>query len=34
VAPKIISEKRGVLLTGLIGVLLMSWELLKKMQLW
>ncbi len=30
-APKIINEKRGVLLTGLIGVLLMSWELLKKM---
>ena len=31
VAPKLISEKRGVLLTGLIGVLMMSWELLKKM---
>lgn len=31
VAPKIINEKRGVLLTGLIGVLMMSWELLKKM---
>jgi NCS1 family nucleobase:cation symporter-1 len=31
VAPKVISEKRGVLLTGLIGVLMMSWELLKKM---
>jgi len=31
VAPKFISEKRGVLLTGLIGVLMMSWELLKKM---
>jgi NCS1 family nucleobase:cation symporter-1 len=31
VAPKYISEKRGVLLTGLIGVLMMSWELLKKM---
>ena len=31
VAPKLISEKRGVLLTGLIGLLMMSWELLKKM---
>jgi NCS1 family nucleobase:cation symporter-1 len=31
IAPKIINEKRGVLLTGLIGVLMMSWELLKKM---
>jgi NCS1 family nucleobase:cation symporter-1 len=31
VAPKFISEKRGVLLTGLIGLLMMSWELLKKM---
>lgn len=31
VAPKLISEKRGVLLTGLIGVLMMSWELMKKM---
>jgi len=31
VAPKFINEKRGVLLTGLIGVLMMSWELLKKM---
>lgn len=31
VAPKLINEKRGVLLTGLIGVLMMSWELLKKM---
>jgi NCS1 family nucleobase:cation symporter-1 len=30
-APKLISEKRGVLLTGIIGVLMMSWELLKKM---
>ena len=30
-APKLISEKRGVLLTGLIGVLMMSWELMKKM---
>ncbi len=31
VAPKYVSEARGVLLTGLIGILLMSWELLKKM---
>jgi NCS1 family nucleobase:cation symporter-1 len=30
-APKLISEKRGVMLTGIIGVLMMSWELLKKM---
>jgi len=30
-APKFISEKRGVLLTGLIGLFMMSWELLKKM---
>jgi len=31
VAPKIINEDRGVIITGLIGVALMSWELLKKM---
>jgi len=31
IAPKFISEKRGVLLTGAIGLLMMSWELLKKM---
>ena len=31
VAPKIIDEDRGVLITGLIGIALMSWELLKKM---
>lgn len=31
IAPKHISEKRGVLLTGLIGLLMMSWELIKKM---
>jgi NCS1 family nucleobase:cation symporter-1 len=31
VAPKYISEKRGVLVTGFIGILLMSWELLKKL---
>lgn len=30
VAPKIINESRGVLITGIIGILLMSWELLKK----
>ena len=31
IAPKVINENKGVLLTGLIGILLMSWELLKKM---
>ena len=31
VAPKYIDETKGVLLTGLIGIALMSWELLKKM---
>jgi len=30
-APKHINEVRGVLLTGVIGILLMSWELLKKL---
>jgi NCS1 family nucleobase:cation symporter-1 len=30
-APKLISQKRGVLLTGFIGILLMGWELLKRM---
>jgi len=30
-APRLINENRGVLLTGLIGILLMSWELLKKL---
>jgi NCS1 family nucleobase:cation symporter-1 len=30
-APRRINHTRGVLLTGLIGVLLMSWELLKKL---
>ncbi len=30
-APKYISESRGVLLTGLVGILLMGWELMKKM---
>lgn len=31
IAPKVIDENKGVLLTGFIGILLMSWELLKKM---
>jgi len=31
VAPRYINETRGVLLTGFIGIALMSWELLKKM---
>ncbi|MGI9221194.1 MAG: NCS1 family nucleobase:cation symporter-1 [Woeseiaceae bacterium] len=31
VAPKLINENRGVILTGIIGILLMSWELLKKL---
>jgi len=31
VAPRLIDQTKGVLLTGVIGVLLMSWELLKKM---
>jgi NCS1 family nucleobase:cation symporter-1 len=31
VAPRIINEKRGVIITGLIGLALMSWELLKKL---
>lgn len=31
VAPKFINQTKGVLLTGLVGVVLMSWELLKKM---
>ncbi|WP_286238077.1 NCS1 family nucleobase:cation symporter-1 [Neptuniibacter halophilus] len=31
IAPKKINQTRGVLLTGLIGVLLMGWELLKKL---
>jgi NCS1 family nucleobase:cation symporter-1 len=30
-APKYINETKGVLLTGLIGILLMSWELAKKL---
>lgn len=31
VAPKYINETKGVLLTGFLGILLMSWELLKKL---
>ena len=31
VAPKYINETKGVLLTGFIGILLMSWELMKKL---
>lgn len=31
IAPKFINENKGVLLTGFIGIALMSWELLKKL---
>ncbi len=31
IAPRLINENRGVLITGIIGILLMSWELMKKM---
>ncbi|MDG2288748.1 MAG: NCS1 family nucleobase:cation symporter-1 [Woeseiaceae bacterium] len=31
IAPRYINENRGVLITGFIGILLMSWELLKKL---
>ena len=31
VAPRLINENKGVILTGVIGIVLMSWELLKKM---
>jgi len=31
IAPRLINENRGVLITGIIGILLMSWELLKKL---
>jgi NCS1 family nucleobase:cation symporter-1 len=31
IAPRLINENRGVLITGIIGILLMSWELFKKM---
>ena len=30
IAPKIINQNKGVILTGVIGILIMSWELLKK----
>jgi NCS1 family nucleobase:cation symporter-1 len=33
VAPKVINENKGVILTGIIGIALMSWELLKKLGL-
>jgi len=33
IAPRYINENRGVLITGIIGILLMSWELLKKLGL-
>ena len=32
IAPKYISETRGVLITGIIGIALMSWELFKKLE--
>ena len=31
IAPRYISEARGVIITGLIGIVLMSWELLQKL---
>ena len=31
VAPKYINENKGVILTGIIGILIMSWELMKKL---
>ena len=31
VAPKYINENKGVILTGVIGILIMAWELLKKL---
>lgn len=31
IAPRYINENRGVLITGVIGILLMSWELLKRL---
>jgi NCS1 family nucleobase:cation symporter-1 len=31
IAPRLINQKRGVLLTGIIGIALMSWELVKRM---
>ena len=32
IAPRYISEARGVIITGLIGIVLMSWELLQKLE--
>ncbi len=32
IAPRYISEARGVIITGVIGILLMSWELLQKLE--
>ena len=32
IAPKMISHARGVIMTGIVGVLLMGWELLKKLE--
>lgn len=32
IAPKYVSNTRGVILTGLVGILLMGWELLKKLE--
>ena len=32
IAPKMVSNTRGVIITGLIGVVLMGWELLKKLE--
>jgi len=32
IAPKLISNTRGVIMTGLIGVVLMGWELLRKLE--
>ena len=31
IAPKLINQTKGVIVTGLVGIVLMSWELLKKM---
>ena len=31
IAPKVINENKGVMLTGIIGIALMSWELMKKL---
>jgi len=31
IAPRLINQKRGVLLTGIIGIALMSWELVKRL---